>query len=384
MASRRGRRLTITLATLVGAAVLWVGLLHQRAWLSADTDFDGVTWELANFPGKWLFIAGRPLRRDPPAEDALRGYFAMTNRNNEAARRLEPVVEAALNGRLDAALQDLGLPSLLGATAWPPVSVDLTEPPAILAMSPRNRIRLESARPISASADSGGALDLEKSAEERSPDRVALVVPLGGISTYPAIVTDDASYAGTLQVAAHEWVHHYFAFASLGWRTLVSREALTINETAADIAGAEIAARALVLSGDPAPAPEGSRIGGPEASRAREERDATLRALRTEVDALLLDGRTADAERRMEEVRLELEARGVRIRRLNQAYFAWYGTYAARGDSVDPLGRQLRELRRATGSLPEFLTTVGRTASRADVARVLEELAAAPTSATPP
>lgn len=79
----------------------------------------------------------------------------------------------------------------------------------------------------------------------------------------------------------------------------------------------------------------------------------------------------------MEAVRLELVERGARIRRLNQAYFAWYGAYAARADSVDPLGGQLRELRARAGSLARFAALVRGVTTREQVAALLarDELA---------
>ena len=75
----------------------------------------------------------------------------------------------------------------------------------------------------------------------------------------------------------------------------------------------------------------------------------------------------------MEAVRQDLGARGFPIRRINQAFFAWYGTYAARGDSIDPLGVQLRQLRTASESLPDFLDAVGRTTTRDAVANALRQ-----------
>src|SRR5690606_32829566 len=99
-----------------------------------------------------------------------------------------------------------------------------------------------------------------------------------------------------------------------------------------------------------------------------------LRELRLEVDALLQEGRIEEAERRMEEVRLHLQEAGIEIRRINQAYFAWFGTYAARPDATDPLGGYLREIMVRSGSLPAFLENVRGTGSRADVIEVLVEL----------
>lgn len=359
-------------ATLLVSALLWVGLLQRQAWLTAPHEFDGLTWELAAFPGKWLRALGAPLRADPPADEAIRRYFEVRATGDAEAARLEGAVEAAIDGKLDAALQDLGFAAFLGKSVWPPVNTELSPVPRMVATSPRDRIRLERAVPLRSEQGGPPAEELERQVEAERPGLVAIVVPLGGLSTYPAIVTDGASYASSVQVAAHEWVHHYFAFSALGWRTLASREALTINETAADIAAAEISARVLARFGDPTRPGVVSPSPAPEAARLRRERDDALRDLRLEVDGLLEAGRVEDAERRMEEARLDLEARGFPIRRINQAYFAWYGTYAARADSVDPIGAQLRELRRSAGSLPRFLDAVGSATSRDDIARLIE------------
>ena len=80
------------------------------------------------------------------------------------------------------------------------------------------------------------------------------------------------------------------------------------------------------------------------------------------------------AEARMAEVRQELEDAGHHIRVINQAYFAWYGTYAARPDATDPIGGYLREVRERTGSLSAFVETIRGWTSRADVEAGLVDL----------
>ncbi len=366
------RRWALALGVWAATASFWVALLLHRGWLTSPRDFDPVTFELTALPSKWLYALGAPREGDPAPDVALAQYFASTDRRTPEVQALVPAVSAAIDARLDAALRELGVRSVRGLGAWPPVSTALTRPPAILASSPRDRIRLLSVRPIDGSITATAAADLEAAVDAASTNRVSLVAPLGGISTYPAIVTDDTTYVATVQVAAHEWVHHYLAFTELGWRTLVSREALTINETVADIAGSEIAAQVLSMPGAREIAPP--RIETAEAALARAATDATLRDLRREVDGLLAAGEVERAEARMEEVRQDLATRGTRIRKLNQAFFAWYGTYAARPDSIDPLGGQIRELRRASGSLPRFLEVVGGASSRAEVAARLAEL----------
>jgi hypothetical protein len=76
----------------------------------------------------------------------------------------------------------------------------------------------------------------------------------------------------------------------------------------------------------------------------------------------------------MEQVRQELAAEGVQIRRINQAFFAWTDTYAARPDSIDPLGDQIRTLRVASGSLAAFIELMRDATSRDDITTLIAAL----------
>jgi len=55
------------------------------------------------------------------------------------------------------------------------------------------------------------------------------------------------------------------------------------------------------------------------------------------------------------------------IRKLNQAYFAFYGTYADRPTSISPIGLELKELRSQSVSLKDFLNEVAAMTSRQDL-----------------
>ena len=61
----------------------------------------------------------------------------------------------------------------------------------------------------------------------------------------------------------------------------------------------------------------------------------------------------------MEVERLKLVEKGYNLRKLNQAYFAFHGSYALSPASIDPIGPQLRQLRAASPSLKAFLDRVG-------------------------
>ena len=365
----------------VAAAALILGASAWRDRARGDR-FDLLRWERLTLAGKVLAVAGAPLRADPPPDEAIVRYFAAAAGSPDR-HALENAVEGALAGRIDAVLDAQGVRGRVPApgSVFPPVALELAAAPRVLVESPRAVIERRSTallRPGIAAAD---AAAIERDVEARDRSVSALVVGSGGVAAYPAIVTDGGTYADTLEAAAHEWVHHYLAFYPLGLSYFASPAATTLNETVADLVGDEVARLALARWGDPT-RPAASAAASATASAtpaARPPRpavdvNAVLRDLRREVDGLLAAGQIADAEARMEAVRQQLAADGFRIRRINQAYFAWYGTYAARPDSISPVGGQLRELRERAGSLTAFLEVVREATSRADVQRQLEAM----------
>ena len=76
------------------------------------------------------------------------------------------------------------------------------------------------------------------------------------------------------------------------------------------------------------------------------------------VDELLSDGLVDEAEAYMEERRRRFVANGFHIRKLNQAYFAFHGTYADSPASVNPIGGQLGKMRSLISDLGTFVGTV--------------------------
>lgn len=336
----------------------------------AGEAFDVVRWERETIAGRWLNLVGRPVRHDPPEDEAIRRYFSLP-RTDPEAQRLENQVERVIEGRIDATLRDLGIHAgpTWPRTIFPFVDIELASSPQVLVESPRSKIERVRADLLRPDLTQQQSIAIEKRSERERPDRRALVVPSGGVATYPAVVTNDGDYADTVATAAHEWTHHYLTFYALGRSYFTSRDSETINETVADLIGDEVGALILERWGDPTrSAPP------PPASPRRTDLNATLRALRTEVDGLLAAGKVDEAETRMETVRGDLVLRGTSIRVINQAFFAWYGTYAARPDSVDPLGAQLREIRERSGSLPEFVRAIREVTSRGDIEGLLTRL----------
>jgi len=102
--------------------------------------------------------------------------------------------------------------------------------------------------------------------------------------------------------------------------------------------------------------------------------NAVMRDTRLQVDEMLAKGQVDEAERFMEERRQYLQANGYYIRKLNQAYFAFYGTYADMPSSVSPIGEELRQLQTKTKTLRDFLNAAAGMYRRSDLQDLLEGL----------
>jgi hypothetical protein len=86
-----------------------------------------------------------------------------------------------------------------------------------------------------------------------------------------------------------------------------------------------------------------------------------MHTTRVNVDAMLAAGKITDAEAYMEQRRQLFVKNGYYIRKLNQAYFAFYGAYAdvpggAAGE--DPVGPAVRTLRAQSKSLADFINRI--------------------------
>lgn len=356
---------------------------------------DLVRWELTHALDKWVHLASVTLLRRSANEDGQRAevseFFALGGDLRRANAELESALAAASDGprapeaiaadaekldarraeiqaaveeTLEAAITDvvdeLGIIARVGPVRWPPVDFTFEQPALMLVRSPRDAIvRLDDVL-----LDPGiSVLDqiaLEEGVEA-GPDQVsALVVPLGGLGTYPAQVIPTASLHTTLILASHEWVHHWLFFRPLGRKWRPGSGLQSVNETVANIAGEEIGDMAL------------ERLTGEayerEPWRPRERRaeppagvfdfDREMRVTRLRLDELLADGQVDEAEAYLEERRLAFVANGHELRKLNTAWFAFHGTYADSSAAVSPIEAQLRAVRAEAAGLGAFLDRV--------------------------
>ena len=99
-----------------------------------------------------------------------------------------------------------------------------------------------------------------------------------------------------------------------------------------------------------------------------------MRETRARVEELLVDGRIEEAEKYMNERWWRLRLAGYRLRKLNQAYFAFHGRYAEGPASVGPIGAQIRELRELLPDAVSFVKTIAGVSSYEKLVEILEDL----------
>jgi hypothetical protein len=173
---------------------------------------------------------------------------------------------------------------------------------------------------------------------------------------------------------AHEWVHNYLTFFPLGFNYGANGDIITINETVAELVGNEIGEQALRrFYPDLAPLPPPFEVSPTPATPPAFDVDAAMRQTRLTVDALLAQGKVDQAERYMEAQRQRFVERGYPIRVLNQAYFAFHGSYGTAAASTSPLGPKLEQLRALTPDVKTFLQAVRAFTTPADVDAALAE-----------
>ena len=284
-----------------------------------------------------------------------------------------PIAEAAIERQVGAALINEHL--LTAGMLWPPVRFSFTEPPLYLVVSPRSQITRRYGAYLQPDTPLTVWNDLEDDVERQGEVR-ALIEGIGGFSTWPTMVLNDAPLDWVLSTVAHEWMHTYLVFHPLGWHYFDNGELTTINETVASIVGDEIGAQVLArFYAQPPAAPAPVEPGPPARPPAPAPFNfgAEMRSTRLAVDALLAAGQVSAAEAFMEARRQRFVAAGYDVRKLNQAYFAFHGSYATGVGAVDPIGPKLQQLRQQSSSLADFVRTVQQFASLDDLEASLRD-----------
>ena len=95
-----------------------------------------------------------------------------------------------------------------------------------------------------------------------------------------------------------------------------------------------------------------------------------MRATRLHLDELLAAGEVEEAERYLEGRRRQFVENGIFIRKLNNAWFAFYGTYADSPSATSQIEPQLQAVRAHAGSLAAFLARISGITHPTDLERL--------------
>ena len=397
------RWMTILVLLVVGSLLLAVSNYPQGDELqrirsfSRPLEFDYVGWTVNALGTKLGQIALGAADNLPPEEQSqlVLDYLDLIRQIDQANRRLNeiyadpeivnpqiasrllrqqlqdleaqrallgPVAESILQDQISEIVADLGL--TVGGQPLPPVLFHGTPLPTALIVSPREVIDQQHNISLEPDIHVDQRTMIEDNID-RALDVSSLIVNVGGIGVYPTMITETSNLNFLTEVVAHEWVHNFLSLRPLGLNYFTSPELRTMNETAAALAGKEIGLAVVErfypeLLPPPPPPEAPSEPGEPAPPPAFDFRDE-MRQTRVTVDQLLAEGKIEEAEDYMEARRQVFWEQGYRIRKLNQAYFAFYGAYAdAPGGAAgeDPVGEAVRDLYASSPSLEAFLKRI--------------------------
>ena len=317
-----------------------------------------------------------PSVKDPQARSASqRQTLADLTRQQDA---LAPFAESVLQAQVTQILIEQGL--TLGGQPIPWVLYHITPLPQDLIVSRRDRIEQETSYQLEPDLTVEQAERLESSVD-KNLDVSSLVVPIGGLATYPTMIMRTTALDWLTSTISHEWTHLYLGQRPLGINYDTTSELRTMNETTADIAGGEIGKIVMQryypeLSRLDAPALQLVSFAAqrPSADNPPFDFRAEMHTTRVTVDALLAAGKIDQAEAYMEQRRQLFWDNGYAIRKLNQAYFAFYGAYAdvpGGPAGEDPVGPAVRALRAQSPSLRAFLERISQMSSFAQLQQAI-------------
>ena len=307
-------------------------------------------------------IYSDPSVKDPGAASvSLRAQLAdLYTRQSQ----LDPLAESILQEQVSAVLADQDLTT--GGQPIPPVLFHLTPLPYNLVISPRNKIQEDASISLIPTISVDQQVKLEDQVDKGS-DVSSLVVPVGGIGTYPTMIERTTALDWLTETIAHEWTHNWLDSRPLGLNYDTSPEVRTMNETTADIVGGEVGYALLKRYYPEVAAQYAMQVQADSLSTSPVltgfDFRAEMHTTRVHVDELLAAGKITQAETYMDQRRQVFWDNGYPIRKLNQAYFAFYGAYAdipggAAGE--DPVGPAVRALRAQSSSLAAFLKTIAQ------------------------
>jgi hypothetical protein len=333
---------------------------------------------------------------DPATPDPQTATAALRQERNALRAQIgarQNLAEAILQEQVESVLREEGF--ALGGQVLPPVRFRFTDLPDVLIISRRDKIERIDQRELTTGLTVDTFDQIEREVDQRF-DVSSIVEPIGGLGAYPTMLGETSQIPWVVGTVAHEWTHNFLLLSYVGRNYGSNSAARTINETAAVIVQQEIEQRVLqhfypdlVSRYDSNPASQHfdtvmldccDAITSVVASLALPQNNfdfnKEMRETRITTDELLAQGKIDEAEAYMEQRRTLFVQNGYRIRKLNQAYFAFHGAYnavpgGAPAAGKDPIGPAVQDLRKRSKTLGEFVRAIATVTSLADVQQAL-------------
>ncbi len=287
--------------------------------------FNLLTWELKKLPKKTIDIFVSSELTELEVKEILQKEN-ISNKNELELFFQEEVTELIK--------EELGKEFL-----FPPLAVSLEKPPKVLIVSPRDRISQKIAILINNDISMKEIELIENTID--SLNLSSIILDTGGFAAYPSIVNIKKDYNFLISTISHEWLHHYLFFFPLGRSYFKGGDMIFINETLADLFAIQITNNKKT-----------------EESISDKFFKPFMKETREKVDKLLINNEVEMAEKYMNQRVLELNENGYKVRKINQAYFAFYGNYGTSPSSTHNYHKKLSDLLITYDSFAEFLNEI--------------------------
>ena len=287
--------------------------------------FNLLTWELKKLPKKTIDIFVSSELTELEVKEILQKEN-ISNKNELELFFQEEVTELIK--------EELGKDFL-----FPPLAVSLEKPPKVLIVSPRDRISQKIAILINNDISMKEIELIENTID--SLNLSSIILDTGGFAAYPSIVNIKKDYNFLISTISHEWLHHYLFFFPLGRSYFKGGDMIFINETLADLFAIQITNNKKT-----------------EESISDKFFKPFMKETREKVDKLLINNEVEMAEKYMNQRVLELNEKGYKVRKINQAYFAFYGNYGTSPSSTHNYHKKLSDLLITYDSFAEFLNEI--------------------------
>ena len=297
--------------------------------------------------------------------------------NQARLNQIAPYAETILQSQVASVAAQMGV--AFGGETIPPVSFQSSDPPLALIISPRNVIQQSADISLLPNMTVSEQNTLENEVSSKL-DVSALVVPVGGIGLYPTMIMNTTDLNWLAETIAHEWTHNFLTLHPLGMSYDQSAQLRNINETVASLSGREIGTAVIAHYYPeliPPPTTNNPSTQNPS-SKPAFNFNAEMHLTRVTADQLLAEGMITEAEQYMESRRQFFWNHGYQIRKLNQAYFAFYGAYNDVGGGgsgaagTDPVGPAVAAMRAKSASLGDFLNRIAWMTSLSQVEQAVK------------